>query len=145
MGNIDAGYMYEPIIPDSHFYPEADVFTIWVSKKTRKSTRDSQPISVQYWEGCWDIPGVARRLNDSRRRPQVTASSMVSAEDPEEKCRQKVLQFWLDRSEGLREEDRSDIPAPITRDQRRSAATAKTFLEGYVRLKTNPISRPQNT
>ena len=144
MGNIDAGYMYEPIIPDSHFYPEADVFTIWVSKKSRKSTRDGQPITVQYWEGCWDIPDAAREPDDTRRRPQVTASSTVSAEDAEQKCRAKVLQFWLERGQGIREEKSSTRPAALTREQRRAAYTVKTFLEEYVRSKTNPNTDPQN-
>lgn len=122
----------------------ADVFSIWVSKKSRKSTRDGEPITVRYWEGCWDIPDAAREPDDTRRRPQVTASSTISAEDAEEKCRQKVLQFWLERGQGIRDEQSSKRPAALTREQRRAAYTVKTFLEEYVRSKTNPNTDPQN-
>lgn len=140
MGNIDE----EPLITEGDFYPEADVFSIWVSRKTRPSTRNGEPITVQYWEGCWDIPDAAREPGDTRRRPQVTASSTVSPEDAEEKCRQKVLQFWLDRAQGVREEQVSSRASSLTREQRRAAYTVKSFLEEYVRSKTNPNTAPQN-
>ena len=137
-------YEDEPLIAESDFYPEADVFSIWVSKKSRKSTRDGEPITVRYWEGCWDIPDAAREPDDTRRRPQVTASSTISAEDADQKCRDKVLQFWLERGQGIRDEQNSSRPAALTREQRRAAYTVKTFLEEYVRSKNNPNAAPEN-
>jgi integrase len=140
MGYIDD----EPLVAEIDFYPEADVFDIWVSKKSRKSTRDGKPITVQYWEGCWDIPEEARQDGDTRKRPQVTASSTASHAEAEEKCRQKVLEFWLSRTEGIRQEQVEKRPAALTREQRRAGYTVKSFLEEYVRSKTNPNTAPQN-
>jgi hypothetical protein len=94
----------ELVVSELDFAPEADVFTIWVSEKTRKSTKDGQPIVVRYWEGCWDIPDAARDADDQRRRPQITASSTESRADAEAKTRQKVLEFWLRMADGARTE-----------------------------------------
>jgi len=140
MGNIDN----EPIVPEFDFLPEADVFNIWVSKKSRPSTKDGQPITVQYWEGCWDIPEAARSADDTRKRPQITASSTVSEADAEEKCRHKVLDFWLSRSDAVRKEARQGSPEVLTREQRRAAYTVQSFLEEYVRSKNNPNTAPEN-
>lgn len=137
-------YENEPLIPETEFEPEADVFSIWVSAKTRPSTKDGQPITVQYWEGCWDIPEVARAEDDTRKRPQITASSMISETDAEEKCRQKVLNFWMTRNDGMRQELYQNKPAELTREQRRAAYTVQTFLEEYARSKTNPNTAPEN-
>jgi integrase len=140
MGNIDN----EPIVPEFDFLPEPDVFNIWVSKKSRPSTRDGQPITVQYWEGCWDIPQAARSAEDTRKRPQITASSTISAADAEEKCRAKILSFWLDRSEGVRQETRKGKSDVLTREQRRAAYTVQSFLEEYAASKSNPNTSPEN-
>lgn len=133
-------YENEPLIAEMDFVPEAEVFRIWVSQKSRKTTKDGQEITVPYWEGCWDIPEVARAEGDNRKRPQVTASSSESASDAEEKCRAKVLQFWMERSDGVRERK----PERLTKEQRRAAYTVKSFLEEYVASKTNPNTLPQN-
>jgi len=140
MGNFEN----EPLIPETDFEPEADVFNIWVSQKSRPSTKNGQPITVQYWEGCWDIPEVARAADDTRKRPQITASSTVSEADAGDKCRQKVLNFWMTRTDGLRQELYQNKPAELTREQRRAAYTVQTFLEEYVRSKTNPNTAPEN-
>jgi len=140
MGNIDN----EPIVPEADFLPEADVFSIWVSKKSRPSTKNGEPITVQYWEGCWDIPEAARAADDTRKRPQITASSSISEADAEEKCRQKVLDFWLNRSDAVRQEARQAGNQVLTREQRRAAYTVQSFLEEYVRSKTNPNTAPEN-
>lgn len=95
-------YENEPLIAEMDFVPEAEVFNIWVSQKTRKGTKNGQQVTVQYWEGCWDIPEVARAEDDTRKRPQITASSSESAADAEAKCREKILTFWLERSDGVR-------------------------------------------
>lgn len=137
-------YENEPLIPETDFEPEADVFNIWVSQKSRPSTKNGQPITVQYWEGCWDIPEIARAADDTRKRPQITASSTVSEADAEEKCRQKVLNFWMTRTDGIRQEVFQKKPAELTREQRRAAYTVQTFLEEYVRSKTNPNTAPEN-
>ena len=140
MGTIDD----EPLVSEFDFLPEADVFNIWVSKKRRPSTKDGQPITVQYWEGCWDIPEAARAADDTRKRPQITASSTVSEADAEEKCRQKVLNFWLNRSDAARQEARLGKASVLTREQRRAAYTVKSFMEEYVRSKNNPNAAPEN-
>lgn len=137
-------YENEPLVAETDFYPEADVFNIWVSEKSRPSTKNGQPITVKYWEGCWDIPEVARDPEDSRKRPQITASSTASKADAEEKCRQKILAFWLGRTDGIRQEVYRKEPANLTREQRRAGYTVKTFLEEYVASKTNPNTDPQN-
>ncbi len=140
MGEIDN----EPIVSEADFYPEADVFSIWVSSKTRPSTKDGQPITVQYWEGCWDIPEVFRNAEDKRKRPQVTASSSSSSEDAEEKCREKVKKFWMDRLDGVRQETYQNKTAVLTKEQRRAAYTVQSFLEEWVASRTNPNTRPEN-
>jgi hypothetical protein len=53
-------YENEPLIAEVDFAPEAEVFSIWVSHKSRKGTKGGQPVTIPYWEGCWDIPEVAK-------------------------------------------------------------------------------------
>jgi integrase len=133
MGDYDNG----PLIAEADFAPEAEVFSIWVSQKSRKGTKNGQPVTIQYWEGCWDIPVLARAEEDTRKRPQITASSPESAADAEAKCRQKVLQFWLGRADGVRERR----PESLTREQKRAGYTVRTFMEEYFKSKTNPDAR----
>jgi integrase len=133
-------YENEPLIAEMDFAPEAEVFSIWVSHKSRKGTKAGQPVTIPYWEGCWDIPEVARAEDDTRIRPQITASSSESAADAEAKCREKILAFWMERSDGVRERN----PERLTREQRRAAYTVQSFLEEYVASKTNPNTLPQN-
>lgn len=133
-------YENEPLIAEVDFVPEAEVFSIWVSQKSRKGTKGGQPVTIKYWEGCWDIPEVARAEDDPRKRPQITASSSDSAGDAEAKCREKILAFWLARSDGVR----SRQTDRLTREQKRAAYTVQTFLEEYVASKTNPNTRPEN-
>jgi integrase len=137
-------YEKEPIIAETDFEPEADVFNIWVSVKSRPSTKNSQPITVKYWEGCWDIPEVARAVDDKRKRPQITASSTVSEADAADKCRQKVMTFWMTRNDGLRQEIFQKKPSELTREQRRSSYTVQSFLEEWFASRTNPHTMPEN-
>jgi hypothetical protein len=66
-------YENEPLIAEMDFAPEAEVFSIWVSQKSRKGAKNGQSVTIKYWEGCWDIPEVARAQDDTRKRPQVIA------------------------------------------------------------------------
>lgn len=133
-------YEQEPLILEIDFAPEADVFNIWVSQKTRKGTKNGKSVTIKYWEGCWDIPEVARAEDDTRKRPQITASSSESASDAEGKCRQKVLDFWMSRAQGVRERQ----PERLSREQRRAGYTVKTFLEEYAASKSNPRTDAKN-
>lgn len=125
------------LIPDTEFVPEPDMFQIWVSEKKRKGTKDGQPVTIKYWEGCWDIPIQARAADDTRKRPQITASSPHSAHDAEEKCRAKVLDFWLTRANGIQQETYRQTPANLTKEQRAASYTVKTFLEEWAASKSN--------
>lgn len=126
-----------PVIDE--FQPESDVFSVWVSEKKRKGTKDGKDVIVKYWEGCWDIPQVALSPDDTRKRPQITASSTFSSEDAAEKCRQKVLDFWMSRGKTIPSET-----AELTREQRRAAYTVQSFLEEWVDSRTNPNTEPKN-
>lgn len=140
MGEIDD----EPLIHEADFQPEPDVFRIYVSKKNRPSTRNGEPIRVDYWEGCWDIPSGLRASDDTRKRPQITASSTVSPADAEAKCRDKVFQFWMDRADGIRRETYRHEPARLTKEQRAAGYTVKSFLEEWAASKSNPNTAPAN-
>ena len=137
-------YKNEPLIDDTDFQPEPDVFSIWVSEKKRKGSKNGQEVIIKYWEGCWDIPVVARDAGDTRKRPQITASSTISAADAETKCRGKILDFWMTRNEGLRREIYQNKPSALTREQRRAGYTVESFLKEYVKSRTNPNTDAKN-
>lgn len=134
----------EPLVPDTDFYPEPDMFQVWVSEKKRKGSKDGQPVIITYWEGCWDVPLQARAADDTRKRPQITASSPNSPQEAEDKCRAKVLDFWLERSAGIRQETYQQTPARLSKEQRAAGYTVKSFLEEYAASKSNPNTMQAN-
>jgi len=137
-------YENEPIISELDFEPEPDVFNIWVSPKVEKKTKNGVVTETPYWEACWDIPRIAWEPDEKRKRPQITASSRTSRELAEEKCRAKIVEFWMSRADGARQEKRSGQAVTLTREERRAAYTVQTFLEEWFASRTNPNTAPEN-
>lgn len=133
-----------PVIGETEFEPEPDVFRIYVSKKERNGTKGGQPVRVTYWDAVWDIPRDVRAPDDTRKRPQVVASSGTSPEDAEEKCRRKVIQFWMDRAAGIRAEQYHHAPVRLTKEQRAARYTVQSFLEEWAASKSNPNTDAAN-
>lgn len=138
-------YLDEPIIPADEFEPEANVFRIWVSKKKRNGTKNGKPVVIHYWLGLWEIPREYRTAEEAKKpRPSITASSTISKEDAEAKCRAKVVQFWQDRAQHVRDEVREKKPARLTAEERGANYTVQSFLEEWYASKTNPDTAPEN-
>lgn len=137
-------YEDEPVIAETDFEPDADVFNIWVSEKVEKKSKDGVQIETPYWEGCWDIPRIAWAADEKRKRPQITASSRSSREMAEEKCRQKVMRFWMERTDGVRQETYRKEPARLSKEQRAAGYTVQSFLEEWAASKSNPNTSEAN-
>ena len=137
-------YETEPLIPDDEFEPEADVFRIWVSHKERNGTKNGQPVRIKYWQALWEIPREFRTANDTAARPNVSASSTISREDADAKCRAKVVKFWQDRAQHAREETFERRPNRLTPEERGARYTVQSFLEEWFASRTNPNTAPQN-
>jgi len=133
-----------PLIQEADFYPAPDVFRIWVSRKERNGTKNGEAVRITYWEGVWDIPRVALAEGDTRKRPQITASSSVGPEDAEEKCRQKVLDFWMRRTDTIRQATYERQPVRMSKEERAAGYTVRSFLEEWFASKSNPNTAPQN-
>jgi integrase len=134
----------EPVIAEADFEPDADVFRIWLTEKEQDSTKDGQPVRVKYWEARWDIPRVAWEAGERRKRPAITASSRESRELAEAKCRDKVLAFWMERTDGIRRENYQQQPARLSKEQRAAGYTVQSFLEEWFASKSNPNTAPEN-
>lgn len=137
-------YLEEPVIPADEFEPEADVFRIWVSHKERNGTKNGQPVRIKYWQALWEIPREFRTATDTAARPNVSASSTISREDAEAKCRAKVVKFWQDRAQHAREETFEHRPKRLTKEERAARYTVQSFLEEWFASRTNPNAAPQN-
>lgn len=133
-----------PLIQEADFYPAPDVFRIWVSRKQRNGTKNGEAVRIPYWEGVWDIPRVALAEGDTRKRPQITASSSIGPEDAEEKCRQKVLDFWMRRTDTIRQANYERQPVRMSKEERAAGYTVRSFLEEWFASKSNPNTAPQN-
>lgn len=137
-------YLDEPIVHEDEFEPEADVFRIWVSHKSRQGTKKGQTVHIEYWLAIWEIPREFRAADETRARPNVSASSPISRDDAEAKCRAKVVKFWQTRAEHVRQETRENRPKRLTKDERKATYTVQSFLEEWFASKTNPNTGPQN-
>lgn len=137
-------YADEPVVPADEFEPEADMFRIWVSRKERNGTKNGKAVRIKYWLALWEIPRMVRDPNEKRSRPSITASSTVSKEDAEAKCRAKVVQFWQERATTAREEFVQPARKRPTPAQRAVGYTVQSFLEEWFASKTNPNTAPNN-
>lgn len=137
-------YADEPVVPADEFEPEADMFRIWVSRKERNGTKNGKAVRIKYWLALWEIPRVVRDPNEQRTRPSITASSTVSKEDAEAKCRAKVVQFWQERATTAREEFVQAARKRATPAERAVSYTVQSFLEEWFASRTNPNTAPNN-
>ncbi len=137
-------YLNEPVVPADEFEPEAEMFRIWVSSKERNGTKNGQAVRIKYWSALWEIPREFRAPDDTRDRPSITASSTISKEDAEAKCRAKVVQFWQERAQHVREEVFERRPQRLTPQERAAGYTVQSFLEEWYASKTNPNTAPNN-